>query len=71
MPFEKRDVLKIIEELGATSSSVRERIRARDLASSHGLEQMRRLWMLEEQKAWKREGGFDRIEAIAEMHAEA
>ena len=26
--------------------------------------------MLEEQEAWKREGGFDRIEIIAEMHAQ-
>ena len=24
---------------------------------------------LEEQEAWKREGGFDRVEIIAEMHA--
>ena len=28
---------------------------------------MRRLRMLEEQKRWKREAGFDRIEIIAEM----
>ena len=28
---------------------------------------MRRLWMLAEQKEWKREAGFDRIEIIAEM----
>ena len=31
---------------------------------------MRRLRMLEEQEAWKREAGFDRIEIIAEMHAQ-
>ena len=29
--------------------------------------QMRRLRMLEEQKAWKREAGFDRIEITAEI----
>ena len=28
---------------------------------------MRRLRMLEEQKAWKREAGFDKIEITAEM----
>ena len=31
---------------------------------------MRRLRMLEEQKAWQREGGFDRIETAAEMDAQ-
>ena len=31
---------------------------------------MRRLWMLEEQEAWKREAGFDRIEIIAETDAQ-
>ena len=31
---------------------------------------MRRLWMLEEQKAWKREAGFDRIEIAAKMDAQ-
>ena len=30
---------------------------------------MRRLRMLEEQKAWEREAGFDRIESIVKMHA--
>ena len=47
-----------------------ERIRVRQLAASHRLERMRRLRMLEEQEAWKREGGFDRIEIIPEMHAQ-
>ena len=31
---------------------------------------MRRLWMLEEQGAWKREAGFDRIKIITEMHTQ-
>ena len=31
---------------------------------------MRRVRMLEEQEAWKREGGFDRIDITAEMHAQ-
>ena len=39
----------------------------RELAVTHRLERLRRLRMLEEQKAWKRETGFDRIEIIVEM----
>ena len=35
----------------------------------HRLEQMRCSRVLEEQKAWKREADFDRIEIIAEIHA--
>ena len=36
-------------------------------AATHRLGQMRRLLMHEKHKAWKREFGFDRIEAAAEM----
>ena len=39
----------------------------RELAETHRLGRRRRLRMLEEKKAWKREAGFDRIETIAEM----
>ena len=70
MPFKKRDARKRIAELAATSWRVHEHIRVRELALSHRLERMQCLRMLEEQKAWKREGGFDRIEIIAEMHAQ-
>ena len=45
-------------------------IRVRELAATHRIGQMRRLLMLEEQKAWKREVGFDRIETAAEMNAQ-
>ena len=45
----------MIVELVATRWRMRELIRARELASSHKLEQMRRVRMLEEQAAWKRE----------------
>ena len=31
---------------------------------------MRRVRMLEKQAAWKREGGFDRIKTITQMHEE-
>ena len=58
----------MIEEFTAIRWRVRELTRVRDLASSHKLEQMRRVRVLEKQAAWKREGGFDRVESIAEMH---
>ena len=54
----------------ATRWCVRELVQVRELASSHRLEKMRRVRMLEMQEAWKREGCFDGIEIIAEMHAQ-
>jgi hypothetical protein len=58
----------MIAVLATTRERVREFVRDRELASSHKLEQMRRVRVLEKQAAWKREGGFDIIEIIAEMH---
>ena len=60
----------MIEEEEATSWRLRECIRARELAVRHRLGRMRRLQMLEEKKACKRETGFSRVETIAEMNAE-
>ena len=70
MTFSERDVRFIIAELEAACWRVRTLIRAWELASSHGLEQMRRVRMLEMQEAWKRKGGFDRIEIIVETHSQ-
>ena len=67
LPFKELDVRKMIAEVETTSWLLRECIRVRELAATHRLEQMRRLRMLEEQKAWKRESGFDQIEIIAKM----
>ena len=47
---------------------MRELIWDRELASSHKLEQMRRVRMLEKQAVRKKEGGFNNINVIAEMH---
>ena len=55
MTFPERDAQKVKEELVA-SWRAGERIRVRELASSHRLEQHLRI--LEEQEAWKREDGF-------------
>ena len=41
-----------------------------ELAATHRLERMRRFRILEEQDTWKREGGFDQIETIAQMDAQ-
>ena len=69
-PDREQDARKIIREIEVTCWNLRERIRVRELASTHRLERMRCLRMLEEQKPWKREASFDRIEIIAEMHAQ-
>ena len=57
----------MIAEVEAKSWCPRETTRARELAATHRLGQMRRLLMLEEQKAWKREFGFNRIETVVEI----
>ena len=70
MSFKESDVRKMIAGIEATSWRLRECIRVRGLAPTHRLERMLRLRMVEEQKVWKREAGFDRIEIIAEMREE-
>ena len=69
MSIQERDVRKMIAEVEATSWRLRECFRVRELAATHPLGQMRRLRMLEEQKAWKREAGFDYIDTAAEVDA--
>ena len=70
MPIKECDARNMIAELAATSWNPRECIQVRELAASHRLEQVQRFRMLEEQKTWKREAEFVRIEIIAEMHAQ-
>ena len=61
MTVDGHDITKVIAEVEATSWCLRETIQVRKLGAPHRLGQMRCLMMLEEQKAWKREFGFDRI----------
>ena len=63
-------MIKIIAGVESTSWRLRESIRVRELAAMHRLGQMRRLRMLEEQKAWKQEAGFDYIDTATEMDAQ-
>ena len=64
------DVRKIIAEVQTTNWRLRQCIWVRELTATHQLGQMRRLRMLEEQKAWKREAGFEYIDTAAEMDAQ-
>ena len=70
MPFKERDVRKMIAEVEATNWRRRECIRVREFVGMHRLERMRYLRILEEQEAWKRKAGFDRIKITAEMDAQ-
>ena len=70
MSTDENDAKKIIAEVQATSWRLRECNRIRELAETHRLEQMRRLRMLEEKKAWKREAGFDHIETAVKIDAQ-
>ena len=66
-PNREQDARKLMREIEATCWRLRQFVRVRELAATHRLERMRYLRMLKEQKAWKREADFDRIEIIAEM----
>ena len=66
----KCDACLVLVDLAITRGRVRKLIRVRELAATHTLEKMRRMRILEKQAAWKRGGGFDRIETTAEMHEE-
>ena len=70
MPIKERDVRKIIADVESISWRLRECIGVREHTATYRLGRMRRLRMLEEQKASKQEVGFDRIETTAEMGAE-
>ena len=61
----EKSSLKYKQQVGAYAN-----VSVRELAATHRLGRMRRLRMLEEQKAWKREAGCDRIETAAEMDAQ-
>ena len=67
MTVDESGITKIIAEVEATSWRLRETIRVRELAETHRRGQMLHLRMLEKQKTWKREAGFDYIETAAEM----
>ena len=67
MTVKEHDFAKMIAEKEATSWRFRETIRVRELTATYRLRQTRRLLMHEKHKTWKREFGFDRIEADAEM----
>ena len=69
-PDREQGAHKMVLEVEATCWRLRECIRLRLLAATHRLERIHRLRMLEEQKAWRREAGFDRIEIVAEMHVQ-
>ena len=67
MIIDERDIRNIIADVEAMSWRLRETNQAKELATTHRLGKMLCLLMLEEQKAWKREFGFDRIETAAGM----
>ena len=65
-----RKIITDEDGVEATSWRLRESMRVRELTTTYRLGQMRCLWMLEQQKAWKRKAGFDYIDTAAEMDAQ-
>ena len=70
MNLPERVAHQMLKELAEISGRVRKLIRARELAASHKLEQMRRVQVLEQRATWMRKTDFDRIETIAETYEE-
>ena len=72
MSIDESDARNINDEvlIEAACWRLRGYIRVGELASTHRLGKMRRLRMLEGQRAWKREASFDRIDTAAEVNAQ-
>ena len=63
----EHDFAKMIAEIEATSWRLRETIRVRELAATNRLGKNASFADAREDKTWKREFGFDRVETAAEM----
>ena len=70
MAFPKCEVCLMVECLAKIHGRVFKLIRVRELATTHRLEQVRSVRILEQRAIWMRKICFDGIEVIAEIHEE-
>ena len=62
--YSDEELTTMLAEAGEASKHARKRGRVMGIVAAHRLKQMRELLMYEELATWKRENGFDRVEAV-------
>ena len=64
--YSDEELTTMLAEAGEASKHARKRGRVMGIVAAHRLKQMRELLMYEELATWRRENGFDRVEAVEE-----
>ena len=64
MKYSDKELTAMLVETGEASKHARKRGRVMGIVAAHRLKQMRTLLMYEELATWRRENGFDRVEAV-------
>ena len=64
MKYSDEELTTMLAEAGEASKHARKRGRVMGIVAAHRLKQMRELLMYEELATWRRENGFDRVEAV-------
>ena len=62
--YSDEELTTMLAEAGEASKHARKRGRVMGIVAAHRLKQMRELLMYEELATWRRENGFDRVEAV-------
>ena len=62
--YSDEELKTVLAEAGEASKHARKRGRVMGIVAAHRLKQMRELLMYEELATWRRENGFDRVEAV-------
>ena len=63
--YSDEELTTMLAEAGEASKHARKRGRVMGIVAAHRLKQMRELFMYEELATWRRENGFDRVEAVS------
>ena len=62
--YSDEELTTMLAEAGETSKHARKRGRVMGIVAAHRLEQMKEILLYEELAIWRRENGFDRVEAV-------
>ena len=62
--YSDEELTTMLAEAGEASKHARKRGRVMGIVAAHRLKQMRELLMYEDLATWRRENGFDRVEAV-------
>ena len=64
MKYSDEELTTMLAEAGEASKHARKRGRVMGIVAAHRLEQMKEILLYEELAIWRRENGFDRVEAV-------